>query len=175
MSEVQVQPVEKDSATSENFFGRVQDLMKKVEERAYQLFEGRGWQHGYALDDWFQAEKEVLNQRHYEVAKTDEDFTIAMDVSGFEAKDLKVELIADAVIVEGEAYKKDVGKTGNESFETETSQSVFQRIPLPGGVQSDHAKAELKNQTLRITIPLDIKKIVPVETATPEKTSAATA
>jgi HSP20 family molecular chaperone IbpA len=175
MSEVQVQPIQNDSTTSESFFGRVQDLMKKVEERAYQLFEGRGRQHGYALDDWFQAEKEVLNSGHYEVAKTDEDFTIAMDVPGFKAKDLKVELIADAVIVEGEACKKDSGKKGNESFETETSRSVFQRIPLPGGVQSDHAKAELKNETLRITIPLDIKKTVPVEAAMPEKTETATA
>lgn len=173
MSEVQVQPIQKDSATSENFFGRVQDLLKKVEERAYQLFEKRGRQHGYALDDWFQAEGEVLSPRQYEVAKTDQDFTIAMDVPGFEAKDLKVELIADEVIVEGEAYKKDIGKTGNESFETETSRSVFQRIPLPGGVQSDLAKAELKNQKLRITIPLDVKKSVSVQAADSEKTKTA--
>lgn len=144
--------------------------MKKVEERAYQLFEGRGREHGYELDDWFKAEKEVLNLRQYEVAKTDKDFMIAMDVPGFDAKDLKVETIADGVIVEGEAYTKDAGKNGNGSFETETSRSVFQRIPLPEGLQANLAKSELKNQKLRITIPLDLNKIVPVEIAPSEKT-----
>ena len=33
---------------------------KKVEERAYQLFLARGGVHGYAIDDWIKAEKEVM-------------------------------------------------------------------------------------------------------------------
>jgi hypothetical protein len=31
--------------------------------RAYQLFEQRGCRHGYDMDDWFQAEAEVLGKR----------------------------------------------------------------------------------------------------------------
>lgn len=31
-----------------------------VEKRAYELFLKRGGKHGYALQDWFQAEKEVM-------------------------------------------------------------------------------------------------------------------
>jgi hypothetical protein len=31
-----------------------------IRARAYRLFELRGWQPGHALDDWLQAEREVL-------------------------------------------------------------------------------------------------------------------
>ena len=32
---------------------------ERIAERAYQLYEERGCMHGYALDDWLQAEKEI--------------------------------------------------------------------------------------------------------------------
>lgn len=154
MSQVQVQPV---PAASESLSDRTKNLIRKVEERAYDLFERRGRLHGHELEDWFQAESEVLGPCEYEMAKTDTDLTIAMNVPGFEAKDLKVDLLEDSLVVEGEVHNKDAGRTGDESFETETSRIVFQRIPLPIGVQSDLATAELKNQTLRITLPLSVK------------------
>ena len=34
---------------------------KKIEERAYQIFEERGRTPGFDFDDWLRAEKEVLN------------------------------------------------------------------------------------------------------------------
>lgn len=35
-------------------------LKKKIEVRAYQLFLKRGGVHGYAMEDWARAEKEIL-------------------------------------------------------------------------------------------------------------------
>jgi hypothetical protein len=37
-----------------------ESLRKKIEERAYQLFLKRGGVHGYHVEDWARAEKEVL-------------------------------------------------------------------------------------------------------------------
>jgi len=34
----------------------------EIKERAYRLYEGRGKLEGYALDDWLQAETEVVTQ-----------------------------------------------------------------------------------------------------------------
>jgi hypothetical protein len=36
---------------------------EKIRQRAYQLFEKRGRQHGRALDDWIQAEAETLHSK----------------------------------------------------------------------------------------------------------------
>ena len=40
------------------------ELMEEIiRQRAYQLFEQRGFQHGHDLDDWLQAEAEVMCKR----------------------------------------------------------------------------------------------------------------
>ena len=36
------------------------DIENRIRDRAYQLYEQRGRVDGFALDDWFQAEAEVL-------------------------------------------------------------------------------------------------------------------
>lgn len=43
-------------------FGKVgfAELGGRIRERAYQLFEKRGYAHGHALDDWLEAKAEVL-------------------------------------------------------------------------------------------------------------------
>ncbi|MBN1307541.1 MAG: DUF2934 domain-containing protein [Chitinispirillaceae bacterium] len=38
----------------------MESLQDKIAKRAYELFQARGGQHGYHIDDWVQAEKEVL-------------------------------------------------------------------------------------------------------------------
>ncbi len=38
-------------------------LQDKIRFRAYQIFEERGYQHGRDLDDWLQAEAEVLRSK----------------------------------------------------------------------------------------------------------------
>lgn len=37
-------------------------LKEKIAKRAYELFLARGGQHGYHLEDWLQAEKEIMQQ-----------------------------------------------------------------------------------------------------------------
>ena len=43
-------------------FGKVgfAELEDRVRQRAYQLYEKRGYIHGHALDDWLEAKAEVL-------------------------------------------------------------------------------------------------------------------
>lgn len=35
------------------------DLQARIAKRAYELYQQRGGQDGYALEDWFQAEREI--------------------------------------------------------------------------------------------------------------------
>jgi hypothetical protein len=38
------------------------DLHILIAKRAYELYSERGYRHGYALDDWLDAEREILGQ-----------------------------------------------------------------------------------------------------------------
>jgi hypothetical protein len=38
------------------------DLKILIANRAYELYSERGYRHGFALDDWIEAEREILSQ-----------------------------------------------------------------------------------------------------------------
>ncbi|HEU5409254.1 MAG TPA: DUF2934 domain-containing protein [Nitrospira sp.] len=38
------------------------DLHVLIAKRAYELYNERGYRHGYALDDWLDAEREILSR-----------------------------------------------------------------------------------------------------------------
>ncbi len=38
------------------------DLSDRIAKRAYALYAERGYQHGYDLDDWLKAEREIQEQ-----------------------------------------------------------------------------------------------------------------
>jgi Protein of unknown function (DUF2934) len=46
------------------------DIENRIRDRAYQLYEQRGSVDGFALDDWFQAEAEVLRAQKQRKVKS---------------------------------------------------------------------------------------------------------
>lgn len=38
------------------------DLQTRIATRAYELYVERGYRHGYALEDWLEAEREILSR-----------------------------------------------------------------------------------------------------------------
>lgn len=50
--------------------GSLQLTEEYVRERAYQIFEKRGGEHGHDLDDWLQAEAEIFGE--FEFASLEE-------------------------------------------------------------------------------------------------------
>ncbi len=50
-------PIQKESSPFVN-----EQIQEKVKEKAYSLFEKRGYSHGQDLNDWFQAEKIVSEE-----------------------------------------------------------------------------------------------------------------
>lgn len=56
------------TAVSSRSFSRTQpvsacdDLQSLIAKRAYELYAERGYRHGAALDDWLEAEREIVSQ-----------------------------------------------------------------------------------------------------------------
>jgi DUF2934 family protein len=53
----------KKTAATVAVIGDAVRLEHRIRERAYQLYEGRGCEPGLELQDWAQAEQEILNPR----------------------------------------------------------------------------------------------------------------
>jgi HSP20 family molecular chaperone IbpA len=128
------------------------DVLSKVQQRAFELFESRGRTPGNDVDDWLQAEREAFRVPDTELAEVDGEFQLELALPGFDAKDIHVAALPDAVIVEGEAAHQHRGASGRVYFCEFGERRVFRRIPLPRPADVDRASATLDNGLLKVRV-----------------------
>lgn len=89
-----------------------------------------------------------------EVKHKESNFVVTVELPGIPKEDVKVEVIEEALVIEGE--KKMVKEKKEEGFfRSERSYGKFYRsIPLPKGAKADQIKAELTNGVLEVVIPV---------------------
>lgn len=89
-----------------------------------------------------------------EVKHKNGNFIVTVELPGIPKEEVKVEVIEDALVIEGE--RKLVKETKEEGyFRSERSYGKFYRsIPLPKGAKADMIKAELTNGVLEVSIPV---------------------
>ena len=135
------------------FWDEVDTLMNQLRERAYQIFESRGRGDGHDLDDWFNAEAELLKPVPLEITEKDGILNIRAEVPGFKKNELEVNLDDGVLTIKGEhreeTEKKDEKRFHNEKF----AQQIFRRFALPINVSSEDATATIKNGVLEISVP----------------------
>lgn len=67
-------------------------LMDHVSRRAYQLFEERGRYDGMDLDDWLQAENQMLGTPAAETEELEGEFRTVVTLPWFQAEDIEISL-----------------------------------------------------------------------------------
>jgi HSP20 family molecular chaperone IbpA len=66
--------------------------------RAFELFQLRGGEHGLDLDDWFKAENKLLIVPEGDITEKDGSFELKLAIPGFEEKELKVTALPDTLV-----------------------------------------------------------------------------
>ena len=88
-----------------------------------------------------------------EVAESDGEVTVKMEVPGVEKDQLQLTVADDRLTVRGEMRKESEEKRKNY-YRQEIRYGAFQRsVPLPMEVDAAKANAKLKNGMLEITLP----------------------
>ena len=88
-----------------------------------------------------------------EIAETDTDLKLKIELPGLEAKDLNVEVTPESVSISGER-KSEITKEEGGITRSEFRYGKFQRvIALPAVVDNEKVAAEYKDGILRLTIP----------------------
>jgi len=159
MSQVQIQKTQDQYDFNDFLFGRWAERARKIEHRAYQLFEKRGHAHGRHFEDWLQAEREMNCGSTCEVDIGDKAITIVVSAPGFNARDLSLNIAPGVAIVEGEDEQEAMREKDGVVADEEITRSLFHQIPLPEAADIDAAEAAFHGDELRITIPL---KAVPL-------------
>ncbi len=137
----------------ENLFERANAMFEAISRRAYEIFEGDGRTLGHDLDNWFQAEEELLHPLHLDVTETNEAFELKAEVPGFNEKELQVHVEARRVAISGKREEKKEEKKGKTIRSETCSDRILRVVELPADVDTDRATATLKNGILELRLP----------------------
>ena len=151
MSKLKVQKVHDTDDRSLPVFAEIDEWMEQVRKRAFDLFVGRGFRGGHALDDWLTAERQLC----WPVAELEEgdDFLIlTVALAGFKPDEINITANPREVIVKAshEAEGKGSGKSGKIHWSEFRSNDVCRRIELPAQVDVDEVSAKLEDGLLKI-------------------------
>ena len=133
---------------------KVQKLQLAIARRAHELFEARGQEHGHDLDDWLQAESELLCPVSVAMSQSNDCVKLYASLSGFGQSDIEVSVEPGRVMI--------LGKKAQSSKVTEpetTGQSgarpdqVMQVIDLATEVAPERAIVEFNSGELICELP----------------------
>ena len=161
MSEVLIQKPERQYDFNDFLFGRLAERARKIEQRAYQLFEKGGRVHGRHFEDWLEAEREANSDSTCKVDIGDKAVTIVLTTPGFSGEDLTVHIVPGLVIVEGETEQQALNQNSSAIKDEEIAKGIFQQIPLPEAADIDSASGTFHGEELRITVPLKTTALAP--------------
>jgi len=89
-----------------------------------------------------------------EVKHKNGNFVVTAELPGLTKDEIKVEVIDEALILEGER-KQEKEEKGEEYYRSERYYGKFYRtIPLPKGAKTEEIRAELTNGVLEVVIPV---------------------
>jgi HSP20 family protein len=145
-------------------FGEIAKRLEAVERRAFDLFEKRGRELGHELEDWLEAERELLGTSTAELTEKNGAYEIGIALPGFEAKDIEVTTTPNEVIVHAATKEEEKTQKDDRLWSQLRSNEFYRRFEVPVAINVDQVTAKLAAGMLHITVP---------KTPKPKETKAA--
>jgi len=124
---------------------KVQKLQLAIARRAHELFEARGQEHGHDLDDWLQAESELLCPVSIAMSQSGDCVKLRANVAGFDQSEIEVSVEPGRAMILGKKAQstKETEMGANEQSGSRPDQ-ILQVIDLATQVVPERAIVELK-------------------------------
>ena len=134
-------------------FDQMEDTFNALARRAYEIFEGNGGTFGRELENWFQAEKELLHPVPVNITESDESFEVKAEVPGFNEKEIEIGVEPRRVTITGKRETKKEEKKGKTVCAESCSDQILRMVDLPAEIETDKVTATLKNGVLELALP----------------------
>ena len=139
--------------TAGDLFEQFDSIYDSIARRAFELFEGNGRWPGNDLGDWFRAESEVSHPVHLETRESDGSFTVEVEVPGFTAKDLEINVEPRCLRIAGKRETKEEEKKGKAIRSERCADQILRAVDLPVDVDTAKVSASLRDGILTIDLP----------------------
>ena len=140
-----------------SLFDKMEDTFNALARRAYEIFEGNGRAFGHELENWFQAERELLHPVPVNITESDESFEVKAEVPGFNEKEIEIGVEPCRVMITGKRETKKEEKKGKTVYAEQCSDQILRVVDLPAEVDVDRTTATLRNGILELTLPKSAK------------------
>lgn len=136
-------------------FSEMDALYHRIAQRAYDIFQSNGWRDGHDLDDWLNAEGELLKAVPIEMTETADKIVVRAEVPGFSPNDLKVDAEASSILIRGkkEQRKEEKKDKGERTYSEISTTEIYRKIELPAQIDREHVSARLDKGVLEMTLP----------------------
>lgn len=147
-TEEQIRPVKYTS-----LLDQIENTFNNLSRRAYDIFESNGRAFGRDLENWFQAEGELLHPIHLNMTETDGSIEVKAEVPGFTEKELEISVEPRRLTITGKRESKKEEKKGKTVYAERCSDQILRILDLPVEVEADKVTATLKNGVLEFALP----------------------
>jgi HSP20 family molecular chaperone IbpA len=149
MTKVEVQRFSEETARSLPLFQELARRTEQIRMRAYNLFEQRGGQYGREMDDWIQAEREIMGEQRMQVEERPDRYEVQIALPGFDAQQIQVLVTPLELAIQAQSRS-----LGNADWLLGYSPfgmgEVLRRIRFDRRINPDRVSAQLDNGILRI-------------------------
>jgi HSP20 family molecular chaperone IbpA len=153
VSQVAVEKVKGTEAPGTGILEEIRNLSERIRERAFELFQHRGGEAGHDLEDWLLAEQDFIRSPQSELIENDRTLVFRLHAPGFQADEIKVTVLPDALVVKAESHNEHETKEGKLHFSEFGQKMLFRHYPLPGPIIIEKVTASLDNGVLQLTVP----------------------
>ena len=138
---------------------RANQTFEAIARRAFEIFEWNGCTSGRDLDNWLNAEAELVHPMHLSLAESNAALTVQAEVPGFGAKNLEVSVEPRRLTIAGKRETNKEERNDHKTLYTERcANQILRMIDLPAEVDTSKVEATLKDGLLELTLPKTAQK-----------------
>jgi HSP20 family molecular chaperone IbpA len=123
---------------------------EEIEGRAYDLSRQRGWKSGRELEDWEQAEREVLCCPPSELLESEHEIVITATVCGVDVKTLQVDVLPNSITIEGTVGELQERNGENIHLLKIGGRRLLRQFALPARINPEEVTAVFDSPVIRI-------------------------
>jgi HSP20 family protein len=139
MANIVVERVREAAALPRPLFEELESIAEKVRNRAYELFLMRGEVPGHDVDDWIQAERQLMWLPETELSEKEKEFQARINVQGLDAKDIRIIALPNTILLQAEPKSKEA--------------KLFQRLDFSTAIDPEKVTAKLDKGVLQLIAP----------------------
>ena len=146
-------PIPVRSIDDDSFRQHMQNIYDRIEHRAYDLFERRGYQDGHDMEDWLRAESELLYPAPVDISESDDKLIVHAEMPGFRDKDIEVRVKPHCLVITGRKQQFSDQTKSKALYGERKSEEMFRIVDLPKEIDPSKVTTMLAQGILEVDLP----------------------